>query len=71
MKVNEKRSPNDRHRPGYVAPKRDGKRAVAGFLDRTEFAAAHEIAQRKGMTITDLATKALTQFINRNAPKPD
>ena len=61
---------NDRHRPGYVAPKRDGRHGINAYLDDDHFAAAHEIARRKGMTITDLAVKALEQFINRNAPKP-
>ena len=67
-KVN-KSNRNDRHRPGYVAPKRDGKLGVTGFLTPDEHATAKEIAQRKGMTITDLTTKALMQFINRNSPK--
>jgi hypothetical protein len=68
-KVSEK-NPNDRHRPNYVAPKRDGKLGISGYLTPQEHAAAKEIAQRKRMTVTDLATAALVQYIKRNAPKP-
>jgi hypothetical protein len=64
----------DRHRPDYVAPKRAGKRSISAFLDDDKFNAAHEIARRRHMTVTDMARVAIEQFISRNerrlAPKP-
>jgi hypothetical protein len=55
----------DRHRPDYVAPKRAGKRSISAFLDDEQFNAAHEIARRRRMTVTDMARVAIEQFINR------
>ena len=66
----EARSRRDRHRPGYIAPKRAGKRSVAGFLDDDYYNAIHQIARRHNATIGDTVAKALREFVNRYAPKP-
>ncbi len=55
-----------KHPPGYICPKRAGKRMMAGYFEAELFAAMHEVADRMRIPLGDALNRACREFVRKH-----